>query len=54
MEVLKELKWLLIILVVMWVIWFLTGGATKFESQKPFIKPAAPLDSGEVYGPKTR
>lgn len=48
MDVVKELKWFFIILLVMWVIWFFTGGPARYEN-KPFLKPAAPLDTGETY-----
>jgi hypothetical protein len=51
MDAIKELKWLLVILVLLWVIWFLTGGPSRFE-KGPFIKPPNPIDTGEVYGPK--
>lgn len=50
-EALKDLKWLLLILLVLWLIWFFTGGVNRGNSDKPFIKPSAPLDSGETYGP---
>ncbi|HEY4715137.1 MAG TPA: hypothetical protein VIH31_01375 [Candidatus Paceibacterota bacterium] len=48
MDVLKELKWFLLILVGLWVIWFLTGGPKRLED-KPFIKPVKPVDTGETY-----
>ena len=52
MDALKDLKWLLIIMSAMWIIWFFTGGPARMESKKPFIKPVAPLDTGELYGPR--
>jgi hypothetical protein len=52
MDVLNDLKWVIIILVGIWIIWFVNGGARRDEATAgPFIKPAAPLDSGKIYGP---
>jgi hypothetical protein len=48
MDALKELKWFLFVLLVLWVIWFLTGGPARFEN-KPFLKPAKPIDTGQPY-----
>lgn len=50
-EALKDLKWLIFILVILWLLWFFTGGPERNTGDKPFIKPANPLDSGETYGP---
>lgn len=50
-----HLKWLIFVLIGLWFIWFFTGGPQKVNQNdlnKPFIRPAAPLDTGEVYGPK--
>jgi hypothetical protein len=53
MDAIKELKWLIIILVLLWVVWFMTGGPQRIESMKGFfIKPPSPIDTGQVYGPK--
>ncbi len=46
-----DLKWAIGLLVVLWFAWYFTGGSTSPNTDKPFIKPAAPLDTGEVYGP---
>lgn len=54
MDAIKELKWFLGALAIVWMIWFLTGGPARYESEhqdKPFLKAPIPLDTGEVYGP---
>ncbi len=51
----SDLKVLIFIIIGIWIIWFISGGARHPEAtQGPFIKPAAPLDSGEIYGPNQR
>lgn len=46
------LKWLFWFFVILWFIWFFTGGPERYEArQGPFLKPPAPLDTGESYGP---
>lgn len=53
MEALKDLKWLIGIMVIIWFVWFFTGGPQRFErNSKPFLRPAAPIDTGETYGPE--
>lgn len=32
-------------------IWFFTGGAEKADLRGIFLKPPAPIDSGDAYGP---
>ena len=41
----------LLILAGFWVLWYFTGGPERAaqEGDKPFMKPIAPLDSGEPY-----
>ncbi|MFA5934120.1 MAG: hypothetical protein WC795_02785 [Candidatus Paceibacterota bacterium] len=52
LDALKDLKWLIGILVILWFVWFFTGGPKRFEqNNKPFIKPPSPINSGERYGP---
>lgn len=48
---LKDLKLLIIAFAVLWIIWYFTGGPGRSQEGKPFIKPTAPLDSGQTYGP---
>jgi hypothetical protein len=48
-----DLKWLVLILIGMWFVWFFTGGPARFDtSEGPFLKPSAPLDTGDSYGPR--
>lgn len=43
---------ILIFLVIIFIIWVLTGGSQHQEAQKPFIKPLTdPNNPGQVYGP---
>ena len=48
----KHLKWFLLLILGLWLAWFLSGGPEKAQNEKPFIKPLAPLDTGETYGPQ--
>ncbi len=48
----QDLMFLLAAIIIGFVIWFYTGGPARFNN-KPFIKPAEPIDSGETYGPST-
>jgi hypothetical protein len=49
----KELRWFGGLLLVFFALWLFGGGYERYskENDKPFIKPPAPLDTGEVYGP---
>ncbi len=44
------LKWIIFILVVLWIVWFLTGGPQSGRISQPFLSPPAPIGSGELYG----
>ena len=48
----KHLMELVFVLIILWFVWFFTGGQYRPDTDKPFIKPAAPLDTGEKYGPQ--
>lgn len=48
---LDDVKWIIGIMILLWFVWFFTGGPARQASQGgPFIKPPSPLDSGETYG----
>ena len=48
---LKDLRWLLLALACLWVVWFFTGGPARFESQAgPFLRPPTLTAQGEIYG----
>lgn len=48
---LDDVKWIAAIMILLWFVWFFTGGPARQSSQGGlFIKPPAPLDSGETYG----
>lgn len=39
------------IIILLWLVWYFMGGPTKYqEGQGPYLKPPAPLDTGETYG----
>ncbi|MEK7614668.1 MAG: hypothetical protein AAB428_03315 [Patescibacteria group bacterium] len=47
----SDLKWLAAIVVIIWVVWAFTGGPSRYEAtQGIFLKPPAPLSTGETYG----
>lgn len=46
----KDLKWLGKGLLVIFIIWIITGGPSRVATQKPFLKAPSPIDSGEQYG----
>jgi hypothetical protein len=42
MEAIKDLKWLLAILVIIWIVWFFMGGKLhQAATSGPFINPPA-------------
>ena len=47
------LRWAIFIIVALWIIWFLTGGPQSGFVSKPFLRPPAPIDTGELYGEPT-
>ncbi len=46
-----ELKWFLLALITLWVLWVLTGGYTRVENKHlPFIEqPQEPFSTGRPY-----
>lgn len=50
----KELQWFGGLLAILFLAWLISGGPERYslETDKPFIKPPSPLDSGEIYGPE--
>lgn len=45
------LKWLILMLVAIWVVWYLTGGPTRYEKESGILlKPPSPLSTGITYG----
>ncbi len=52
-DALSDLKWLIAFLVVLWIVWFFTGGPDRYLKSKPFLKPpAAPGEQFNQYGPQ--
>ncbi len=51
MDALKDLKWLLVFLVVLWFVWFMTGGPKRYLDSKPFLTPATVGTESTEYGP---
>lgn len=51
MKIIEEIGWFLLALLIIGAIWFFNGGANRATSHEgAFIKPLAPLDSGNIYG----
>ena len=48
---LKELKFFGLILLGLFVVWYLAGGYERSKGEGALLKPPAPIDSGETYGP---
>lgn len=48
----KDLWWLIAIVVVIFIIWIFTGGPERFSPNKPYVEPIAPLGTGGTYGPQ--
>jgi hypothetical protein len=46
----KELVWFVVIIVAIGVIWIATGGLKSLTKEDPYIKPAAPINTGQTYG----
>ena len=45
-----ELKWFLLFLIALWVMWVVSGGAERLENKdKPFLEQPAPIESGRPY-----
>lgn len=52
MEEWKEFRWFLGIIIILWMAWFLTGGASRYEADKPYVqKPEKPGDAIVPIGP---
>jgi len=50
MDAIKDLKWVVLIIILVWFVWFFTGGPQRDKAIKgPFIKPPRLLDTGRVY-----
>lgn len=44
--------WFILFIIVMWFIWFYGGGPQRYNDYEgPYIKPPAPVSTGETYGP---
>ncbi len=51
MNALTDLKWLIFVIIIIWFVWFFTGGSGRERAKSGvFLKPPAPLDTGETYG----
>lgn len=41
----------ILVICAMFVVWYYTGGPERANTADPFMKPLAPIDTGETYGP---
>ncbi len=40
------------IVILLWFIWVFSGGPERYDQESgPYIKPPAPVGTGETYGP---
>jgi hypothetical protein len=46
----KEFGWLWLALLGLGIVWYFSGGAQDPDAHRAYIKPPAPLDTGETYG----
>lgn len=45
-----ELKWFIVVLVVLWMLWVATGGYSRIENgDKPFLEQPSPIEGGKPY-----
>ena len=45
-----DLIWVVAVLLILFGLWFFSGGPKRSSEQKPFISPPAPIDTGKTYG----
>ncbi len=46
----SELKWFLLALLGLWILWAGTGGYERIENKdKPFLEQPSPIESGRPY-----
>lgn len=50
MEILEELKWPILILIVLGLLWFVSDGYERSKKEKIFIEPPPPISEGRTYG----
>ena len=45
-----ELKWFILAFGGLWILWLVTGGATRYENRtRPLLEQPAPLEGGRPY-----
>jgi hypothetical protein len=45
-----ELKWFISALLLLWVLWVLSGGPSRYENKtRPFLEQPAPIETGRPY-----
>lgn len=46
-------RWVIIFFIILWIVWFFTGGPQRAENKyKPYIVPLNEEDGGKVYSNK--
>jgi hypothetical protein len=46
----SDLKWFIVIMIVLWILWVATGGTTHLENRnRPFLEEPNPINSGQAY-----
>jgi hypothetical protein len=49
-DAVRELKWFILIVIVIGILWLAFGGLGSSRKEDPFIEPAQPLSGGKTYG----
>lgn len=44
-----ELGWFILVLFIMFVVWYMTGGPQRWREHQPFTNPLPPVGNGEKY-----
>jgi len=46
-----ELTWFFILLGLLWLGWFVTGGPSRIQTNRthPFLEQPAPIEGGQIY-----
>lgn len=45
-----EFRWFIYAFIGLWILWFITGGPTRYENRsRPLLEQPAPLEGGRPY-----
>lgn len=49
-DAVRELKWFILIIIIIGILWLIFGGLNSPRKEDPFIEPAEPISGGKTYG----